>query len=389
MSEGLDAVRDAFAQEVAPASRPRDQAGRFIQTSSKPEPMFEPRPLEGDEHGDLSDGGADPRLLEHERRVADGRAEQGNEGRSVSNDAEARRRAARDRADHDSALSEPERLELGEADDAGQDDAQPDGGASPEGQPRQDEGARYQVTIDGEPREITVQEALRGYVREEVFASRMGQMVEAAKVIDQRAHEAVQARDAYIARLAHQEEEFAALIPREPDNWDALFRENPAQAHELEKNFKHVYGTLASIRNRRVTAQQEASQEHASRTAEYARSEFSKFVQENRIENEADLKKELNSMRRCALDAGFSEYEISTVYDKRMLTVLRKASKYDRIMAAKPVPVQPDRGRALEPGAASSVGSVSRRRNIDDVMRRQAASGSLDDTALVMERLLR
>ena len=106
-------------------------------------------------------------------------------------------------------------------------------------------------------------------------------------------------------------------------------------------------------------------------------------------ENEADLKKELNSMRRCALDAGFSEYEISTVYDKRMLTVLRKASKYDRIMAAKPVPVQPDRGRALEPGAASSVGSVSRRRNIDDVMRRQAASGSLDDTALVMERLLR
>ena len=80
MVEGLDEAREAFAQEIPQATRQRDQAGRFVPTSSKPEPIFAPRDLEGDDSGDMSDGGADQRLLEQERRVADGRSEEGDRG---------------------------------------------------------------------------------------------------------------------------------------------------------------------------------------------------------------------------------------------------------------------------------------------------------------------
>ena len=73
--EGLDEAREAFAQEIPNAERPRDQSGKFVSTSSKPEPIFQPRDVEGDEHGDTRDGGPDPRLLELEQRVADGRGE--------------------------------------------------------------------------------------------------------------------------------------------------------------------------------------------------------------------------------------------------------------------------------------------------------------------------
>ena len=76
MPDGLDDARDAFANEIAPASQPRDQAGRFVATSSKPEPIFQPRPMEGG--GDESDAG-DPRD-DQERRIADGRSEQGDDG---------------------------------------------------------------------------------------------------------------------------------------------------------------------------------------------------------------------------------------------------------------------------------------------------------------------
>ena len=43
MSEELDKAAEAFTTEVAPASRPRDQAGKFVETRGAPEPMFGPR----------------------------------------------------------------------------------------------------------------------------------------------------------------------------------------------------------------------------------------------------------------------------------------------------------------------------------------------------------
>ena len=74
------ARRTLFRQEIAPGSeRPRDESGRFSGTSSRPEPLFEPRPLEGDEKtGDTRDAGDDERLKAIERRVADGRGEEGD-----------------------------------------------------------------------------------------------------------------------------------------------------------------------------------------------------------------------------------------------------------------------------------------------------------------------
>ena len=52
------------------------------------------------------------------------------------------------------------------------------------------------------------------------------------------------------------------------------------------------------------------------------------------------------------MSAGFSEQEVATVYDSRMLSVLRKASRYDRLMAAKPRAVVPGKGKTLTPGSA-------------------------------------
>ena len=81
MADGLDDAADLFRNEIAPGSeRARDDSGRFSSGApARPEPMFEPRPLEGDEKtGDTRDGGDDERLKAIERRAADGRAEEGD-----------------------------------------------------------------------------------------------------------------------------------------------------------------------------------------------------------------------------------------------------------------------------------------------------------------------
>jgi hypothetical protein len=382
MPDGLDEAREAFAQEIPQASRPRDQGGRFVATRAAPEPIFQPREVEGDERGDTRDGGADPRLLEQERRAADGRSEEGEPAQKP-----AKRVPAPANDDDEPAEDQPPERVGAEADDADQDAEKPDKGADAEGDPGEDASPRYKIQVDGEEREVSLNEALKGYQREETFNHRMRQMVEVAKTIDQRGAEAQQARDAYIQLCQQQEQEFAALIPKEPD-WEQLYKQDPAGAHNLENNYKHVYGTLNAIRQRREQAQREAYNDHAQRTASYARAEFDKFCSRNKLSDQASVDKAIGYMRRTAREAGFNDDEIGTTYDERMLTILNKAAKYDNMMRNKPLPVQPERGGALQPGSAPRVGNGAAR-SMNDAQKRLAATGRVDDAAAVMAQFLR
>jgi hypothetical protein len=370
MPEGLDEAREAFAQEIPNAERPRDQSGKFVSTSSKPEPIFQQREVEGDEFGDTRDGGPDPRLLEHEQRIADGRGEEeppkpkkgANDNSQTGND------------------NEPPKPGEGE-----EDPNKPKEPKEP-GEEEDDDSPRYKVQVDGEEREVSLNEALRGYQREETFNHRMAQMVEVAKTIDQRGAEAHQTRDAYIQLCQRQEQEFQALIPQEP-NWDALYKQDPAGAHALEQNYRHVYGTLNQIRQRREAAQREAYQQSAQQTAAFARAEFDKFRAKNKLANQTEVDAAITSMRRTLLSHGFSEDEIGSTYDERMMSVALKASKYDKMMANKPFPVQPERNGALQPGASPRIGN-SAARGMNDAMKRLQATGRVDDAAGVFAQML-
>jgi hypothetical protein len=388
--EGLDEAREAFAQEIPQASRPRDQGGRFVSTRA-PEPIFQPRPIEGDPlTGDNSDAGADPRFLEQERRIADGRSEEGDEDRersSAKNNAARSRRAAADQGDDDAAADEPPERIGKEADDADQNAEGKDKGPDAEGEPGEDAGPRYKIQVDGEEREVSLAEALKGYAREETFNHRMRQMVEVAKNVDERGAQAQAVRDAYINLCQRQEQEFAALIPPEP-NWEQLYRDNPGAAHQLESNYKAVYGTLNAIRQRRAAAEQEAFQANAQRAAAYSRAEFDRFRAKNKLHDQANVDKAISYMRRTALAHGFSEDEISTTYDERMLSILHKAAKYDNIIAQRPVPVQPERDGALKPGSAPRIGNGAAR-SMNDAQKKLAATGRVDDAAAVMAQFLR
>jgi hypothetical protein len=380
--DGIDEAREAFAQEIPQATRQRDVSGRFVSTA-KPEAIFQPRETEGDEFGDTRDGGPDPRLLEHERKVADGRSEEGEPAQRAPKRVPA---PANDNNDGPAEDQPPERI--GEdPDDADPDAEKPDKGPGADGDEGEDASPRYKVQVDGAEVEVSLNEALRGYQREETFNHRMRQMVEVAKTIDHRGAEAQHARDAYIQLCQHQEQEFQALIPKEPD-WDALYKADPAGAHQLEQNYRHVYGTLNNIRQRRVQAQQEAYNDNAQRSAAYARAEFDKFCAKNKLANQKEVDHAIAGMRKTALEAGFNDDEIGSTYDERMLTVLNKAAKYDRMVANKPFPVQPERNGALQPGSAPRVGNGAAR-SMNDAQRRLASTGRVDDAALVMAQFLR
>lgn len=365
MPEGIDEAANAFAAEVAPQSRPRDVGGKFVQTSSRPEPIFGERPIEGDPlTGDTRDGGDNERLRAHERDVADGRSER------------PARRADPEDAEVEDVESEPENIAATDDDD------------EPGEVETTDDGGKYEVTVDGATHEVSLQEALNGYVRQATFHQRLAHLEDARKGLEEDAARQQQGWAMWHKARADYEEDLNNLIPKEP-NWDDLFARDPQYAYAQRKIYETLWNKLNASRQLRAQREEADRAEADRRTHKYAVDGFSKFVMDNvkSLPDEATLKKNVQSMRRTAVAAGFSEYEVATVYDPRMLNILLKASKYDRMQAAKPKADIPGKGRTLTPGAATPFGNV-RKNGLDDAQRRLASSGKLSDAVDVFRRML-
>ena len=405
MADGLDEAADLFRNEIAPGSAsPRDDSGRFSSTAQRPEPLFEPRPLEGDEKtGDTRDGGDDERLKAMERRVADGRAEEG--------DADELGRVSDDAARTRDADGE------GKRDGSAKGDG-PDGeGKKPvadEGDEESDaEAARWALTHDGKPvekieidvggetKQVSLTEVVKGYAEAEAINQRARQFEEHARTFEQQstavAQEIGQARQTYQQRLEYIGRVMADLYPKEL-NWEQEYSTDPSGARRKEEVFKHVRGRMESIAHEMQREQAEAqaqvqvqAQAAAQQEAAYAEWGKQEFRRRTGITDTATLNNEFSAMRKVGMEVyGFNEQEIGTVFDPRMLHVLRDASEYRRLTANKPRPVMPDHGRTLAPGSARpNTGSAARRR-IDDALKTQARTGgSIDATAAVFERLLK
>ncbi|QIG66111.1 head scaffolding protein [Ochrobactrum phage vB_OspP_OH] len=245
---------------------------------------------------------------------------------------------------------------------------------------------KFLVQIDGEEAEVTLQEALNGYIRTETFHKRMAMVDEGKKILSAEAAKLTQARDLVIQQLEEVEALSASLVPAEPD-WDKLFAENPVQARALQKQYQELTKKIEETRAMRMKAIEDKNKADAEETKKYAASEFDKFIKLNpRIRTQADLEKEIKSMHRTARAVGFEDSEIFQVYDSRMLRILQKASKYDRMMASKPKPVNPNaKGATGKPTKANTKQSQERHQRQQQRLRR---TGNVDDAAAVFQHIL-
>lgn len=247
---------------------------------------------------------------------------------------------------------------------------------------------KVEVTVDGEPVEVTVKEALEGYVRTETFHRRMNQLDEAKKIIRRAAADAVQNYE-YSTNVAKQmEAHMETMIPKEPD-WDEEFKKDPAHARELQRYYEKANQFKAQMKAQTDEAYKKMQESSAVQLQAFAEEESQKFESSNR-KTWSDPKKrakDLQSMRKTGLATGFTEEELSQVYDSRMLTVLLKASKYDRMMAAKPKPVVHAKATPIPPGTGSAKQRTVQK-GVTSAMKRLNRTGSLEDAAVVFDQLI-
>jgi hypothetical protein len=240
------------------------------------------------------------------------------------------------------------------------------------------------VMVDGEPVEVSVQEMSRGYIRQETFHRRMGELSEGVKALHAAKLNLDSLHANHIARADALEAYVQAFMPTEPD-WAALRQHDPTAAANLRFEWQDFMTKLDGLKRSRQDAENARQAAYIERVKQFAEANRAKLAAAHpEWKNEQRWQRDMESMRRTARSVGYSDAEIAELYDARAFEILLKAAERDRIMATKPKPVRkvPTSGN----GVTRQRPNMSR--SFDRAEKRLSRSGSVNDAAAVFERIL-
>lgn len=363
---GVSEARDAFEAALDAETPSRSKSSREEKREEKTslENLFPNRQMDRRE----KEGGADddPEIVKQRRQEArqpEAEDEPGPRDPIEGNDED--EEDVEDDDDRDEAEDEPE-------------DDEPTGEEI-------DPSLTVQVMIDGQPAEVTIEEALKGYIRTETFHRRMGELGQGIQTFNAQRSEFQQTLSQHAERAQLLETFIGAVMPAEPD-WNALFNANPAQAAHLKFQWDQFQTKLGEVRAVHQQARQQQQMLEVQNLHQFANANRVWLAQQHpEWKSEKAWKRDHDSMRRTARSAGYTDAEIAQLYDARGVTVLLKAAAYDRLMAAKPKPAH--QGYA-QPKRNGSTPSRNLSRSFDRAEKRLSRSGSIRDAASVFEQIL-
>lgn len=251
-----------------------------------------------------------------------------------------------------------------------------------------EEKPKYRVKVDNEELEVDLDELIKGYSRTSDYTKKTQTLAEQRKAVEAervKIEEAAKLRDTYAERLqvieqmlTQPEEDISGLKDSDPIGYAVKM----AEKVEREKQ-------LAAVREERqkVLAQQQADQQqrlsqHLSQESERLRAAIPDLADD--VKGEV-IRKEI---RGFAKSIGFTDQELSQVYDHRAVLALYKAMQYDKLQKGKPAVVKKvaDAPKTMKPGVASQVDVEADATK--KLMGQLRKSGKKGDAAKIFERFL-
>ena len=202
-----------------------------------------------------------------------------------------------------------------------------------------EEPQRFKVKAAGEEKEVTLDELMQGYQLGADYTKKTQELAENRKAVEAEAkaiQEAKQVRDTYAQRLQAIEQ---FLTQGQDSSEDlAYMKENDPIGYAVKvAELTEKKEQLAQVRaeQQRLAQQQQAEQqqEMAQRVQQEAQKlsqvlpEFSDPTKGEQIRNE---------IRNYGKSVGFTDNELSQVYDSRHVLMLHKAMMYDKLQKSKP-----------------------------------------------------
>ena len=251
------------------------------------------------------------------------------------------------------------------------------------------EPQRFRVKVDNEELEVDLDELIKGYSRTSDYTKKTQNLAEQRKAVESertKIDEAAKLRDTYAQRLQVIEqmltqptEDLTALKDSDPVGYAIKVAENM----EREKQLAAVRAERESVQARQVAENQERLKAHIAQEAERLRSAIPDFSDE--VKGEV-IRKEI---RDYAKSVGWSDQELSQVYDHRAVLTLYRAMQFEKLQKSKPA-VQK---RVAEAPKSLTPGVGSPRLDKDGEMAKKLtkqlkATGRPRDAAKLFERFL-
>ena len=251
-----------------------------------------------------------------------------------------------------------------------------------------EERKTYRVKASGEEKDVTLDELVSGYQKSTDYTQKSQTLAEERKKVEEHAQEiqnAMRTREAYAQKLS-QVEQYLTSQAKPSENLEELKENDPIQyaitvAEQTEANKK-----INTIRQEQQKVAQEQQHYRLQQQNQVVANEA--LMLSEKVKEFSDPKKAeqiKNDIRTFGKSVGFSDQELSQVYDHRHVMILQKAMAYDKLQKANP-------GVNKKLKSAPKMASKTKRVTNTDTYTKQKkqlkGTGSLDDATSVFKNFL-
>ena len=246
----------------------------------------------------------------------------------------------------------------------------------------------YRVTVDGNEIEVTQDELLNGYSRQQDYTRKTQELANQRKLIEQQAQE-LQQRDAIYAQLLPKmEAQLKGELVNEPD-WNSLYDDDPIAYVREKQIWDEKKEKLTAVSAEQQRLQQEAYVQQQQQIAHVVQEGQQRILQIIPEWKNAEIaSKEKSAIRDYGINVlGYSAQEMDAIYDYRALLGLRNAWLNSKtVEATKKKPIQKAPARVARPGSTSRKKSLAPAQRAKQVL---AKTGKVQDAAKVFEQFLK
>ena len=255
----------------------------------------------------------------------------------------------------------------------------------------QEEEPSYVIKAAGEEKEVPLSELIKGYQLGADYTKKTTEVAEQRKLVEaERAaiEEAKYARDSYAQRLQAIDNFLTSQMPQE--DLQSLKENDPIGYAVKVAELSEKKEQLQAIRAEQARIAQEQQSDYARAMSDRVAQEASKLAQvlpEFSDPAKGDnFRKEIRSYGKTL---GFTDEELSQVYDSRHVLTLHKAMMYDKLQKSKPAITKKvnEAPRMLRAGT-SGANKQSDAQKLQKQQSQLRNSGKVRDAAALFEQLL-
>ena len=201
-----------------------------------------------------------------------------------------------------------------------------------------EEEQTFTVKAAGEEKEVTLDELKKSYQLGSDYTKKTQEVAEQRKVIDQEAKAIIEARkvrDDYAQRL-QAVEQFLVGSNDSPEDLATMKENDPIGYAVKVAEMTEKKDQLQQVNAERQRIAQEQESDRSANMQKYVEGEAQKLTQSlPEFSDKIKGEKIRHEIRNYGKKVGFTDDELSQVYDSRHVLVLHKAAQYDKLMAGK------------------------------------------------------